>query len=86
MIPHREPGNEFFGNRFKQRVTACRKRLRINRHLYRVHSSDEPSALTQENTSFPPGYPAVRESLIGEGNVSEFRDDWVRLEKEVVIT
>lgn len=89
MIPHRMPGSEIFGKGLKQRVTACRRRLRVNRHLHKVHLSDEPPAFETETTaSFPPEYSAVRESLISGGAASEFRhqEAWLQLEQEVGIT
>jgi hypothetical protein len=90
MIPHRMPGSEIFGNGLKQRVTTCRKRLRVSRHLHKVHLSvDEPPAFTAETTaSFPPEYSAVRESLISGGAASEFRhqEAWLQLEQEVGVT
>jgi len=87
MIPHRMPSNEIFGNGVKQRVTACRKRLRVNRNLHKVHFS-EPLASASETDSFSDEYPAVRESLPGVGDSSEYREReaWPRLEQEVGIT
>ena len=88
MIPHRMPSSEIFGNGLKQRVTACRKRLRVNRNLHRVHFSDEPVAFTTETASFPDEHLAVRESFAGGVTASEFREReaWLRLEPEVGIT
>lgn len=88
MIPHRMLGSEIFGNLLRSRVTACRKRLRVNRHLHKVHSCDDLPTLAPEPIgSFPAEYPAVRESLIG-GDAYEFRQQeaWLRLEQEVGIT
>lgn len=88
MIPHRMPSSEIFGNGLKQRVTACRKRLRVNRNLHRVHFSDGPIAFTTETASFPGEHPPVRESFAGGVSASEFREGeaWLRPEQEVGIT
>lgn len=89
MIPHRMPSNPIFGNALKLRVTACRKRLRVNRNLHKVHFSDEPAGFTSEIiASFRGEYLSVRESLLEGGDASEFRErePWPRLEQEVGIT
>ena len=89
MIPHRMPSSEIFGNGLKQRVTACRKRLRVNRHQHRVQSREEVIVFTSETAaSFHGEYPAVRESLPGGSEAAEFRDAdaWQRVEQEVGIT
>ncbi|MDQ2977290.1 MAG: hypothetical protein M3R69_17995 [Acidobacteriota bacterium] len=39
MIPYRMLSSEFFANGLRGRVSACRKRLRINRPAYRTHAS-----------------------------------------------
>ena len=39
MIPHRMLSNEFSGSGLRNRVTACRKRLRENRVTSRAHAS-----------------------------------------------
>jgi hypothetical protein len=43
MIPHRMLSREIYGNGLKDRVTACRKRLRVSRtrHKPLVHDEDE---------------------------------------------
>ncbi|MBC8031183.1 MAG: hypothetical protein H7Z16_13795 [Pyrinomonadaceae bacterium] len=88
MIPHRMPSHEIFGNGVKQRVTACRKRLRINRNLHKVHFSDEPLPFASETASFSDEYPGVRESSPGRRDASEFREREAspRLEQKVGIT
>ena len=89
MIPHRMPSSEIFGNGLKQRVTACRKRLRVNRNLHRVQSREEVILFTAETAaSFPGEYPAVRESFPGGPDDAKFRDPdaWQRVEQEVGIT
>jgi hypothetical protein len=45
MIPHRMLSSEIFGNGLKDRVTACRKRLRVNRVAQRVQGNNEPEGL-----------------------------------------
>ena len=89
MIPHRMQNNETFGNGLKDRVTACRKRLRINRGVHKVHLDDEPVAFGGETAAgFPDEYPAVRESSVSRRNASEFRDGeaWEVVAYEVGIT
>jgi len=88
MIPHRKASNQIFGNGLKQKVTACRKRLRVNRNLHKLHFSNEPAVCTKETASFPGEHPAVRESFVGGVSGSEFREReaWPRLEQEVGIT
>ncbi len=39
MIPHRMLSNEISGSGLKDRVTACRKRLRENRVMFRIHAA-----------------------------------------------
>jgi hypothetical protein len=41
MIPRRIPVSETCGNGLKDRVTACRKRLRVNRVAQRTSSPSE---------------------------------------------
>lgn len=93
MIPHRLLGNDLLGNGLKQRVTACRKRLRVNRHQNRVHSNEGQLLFTSEanseiRASYPAESPDVRESLIGGGEASEFqhREAWLRPDQEVGLT
>ena len=88
MIPHRVLNNEILGVGLKQRVTACRKRLRVNRNLHRLHFSDEPVTFATETASFQTEHTTVRESFEGEMSAPEFREReaWLRLEQEVGIT
>jgi hypothetical protein len=44
MIPHRIMSSETFADDLKDRVTACRKRLRFNR-THRVHLSNQVGEL-----------------------------------------
>ena len=39
MIPHRMLSNEITGSGLKDRVTACRKRLRESRVMLRAHAN-----------------------------------------------
>ena len=89
MIPHRMQNNEFFGNGLKDRVTACRKRLRLNRSVHQVLLDHEPVEFSEETTAiFLDEYPAVRESSFSRRNASESRDrkTWEPIEQEVGIT
>lgn len=89
MIPHRMQNNETFGVALKDRVTACRKRLRINRSVHKVHLDDELVAFGAETAGgFLDEYPAVRESSISRRNAAEFRDGkaWETVEQEVGLT
>ena len=70
MIPHRIPSNEIFGNGLRERVTACRKRLRVNR-IHRAHAGNQPEEPFRETkvgaSEFPDcseDLPAVRECLV----------------------
>lgn len=48
MIPHRMPGNEISDSGLKDRVTACRKRLRVNRATHKPHTPNEADELFSE--------------------------------------
>lgn len=48
MIPHRMLGNEISSNGLRERVTACRKRLRVNRVTHK-----QPHALNEASELFP---------------------------------
>jgi hypothetical protein len=88
MIPRQLPSNAIFGQGLKLRVTACRKRLRINRSLHKVQFADDSETLLSESaTCFSEASDAVRESVPGGGSGSEFREReaWLRLEQEVGI-
>ncbi len=80
MIPHRIPSNEIFGNGLRERVTACRKRLRVNR-IHRAQADlEEPfrgtRAAASKFSEYSANLPAVRESSIrlGDGEISELVD------------
>lgn len=55
MIPHRMLSNEINGHGLKERVTACRKRLRVNRVTHRAPALDGADEL------FPELEPAISE-------------------------
>ena len=83
MIPHRISSNEIFGNGLRERVTACRKRLRVNR-IHRAHADnqpEEPFRKTKVAAPTSPGYssslPAVQEALVHllDGETSERFDE-----------
>jgi len=78
MIPNRMPGNEFFGNGLKLRVTACRKRLRVNRYQHRAQSDVAQSVLAPDLNA--------KESLVGVDEGSEQCAGWIRPEQEIGIT
>jgi hypothetical protein len=50
MIPQRRVSNENCGNGFKGRVTACRKRLRVNRRAQRVQVNNAAEELAPETS------------------------------------
>lgn len=56
MIPQRLPGSEICGNGLKERVTACRKRLRVNRVAQRSHGNNGAEELTSNTTSSVPDF------------------------------
>ena len=88
MIPNRAKNNEIFGNDLKDRVTSCRKRLRINRSGHRVHLVDAPVAFVGKPTVFLDEYPAVRESYVGTRAARDLDDRKAleTVEQEVGIT
>jgi hypothetical protein len=55
MIPHRMLSNEIGCSGLRERVTACRKRLRVTRATHKAH------ALNEANDLFPEIVPAVLE-------------------------
>ena len=62
MIPHRTATEEIFGNELKERVTACRKRLRVNRASQRERGHAESVVAETPNVAqFPAESPAVRQ-------------------------
>ena len=57
MIPQRLPGSEICGNGLKDRVTACRKRLRVNRVAQRSHGNNGAEELIPETSSSVVDFP-----------------------------
>lgn len=49
MIPQRMLGNEFSNSGVRNRVTACRKRLREHRSVVRLHAPAETEELFSED-------------------------------------
>ncbi len=76
MIPHRMLKTEVCGTGTRQRVTACRKRLRGSRILHRPHASNHPQDIFAEadicadSRDFTDGYPAMRESSVHTGQAA----------------
>jgi hypothetical protein len=54
MIPQRMLSNEICGNGLKDRVTACRKRLRVNRTRHKPLAHDEDADLFPETAALFP--------------------------------
>ncbi len=52
MIPHRMLSSEICGNGLKSRVTACRKRLRVNRTTHKPLVNNDSEELFSETTPF----------------------------------
>jgi hypothetical protein len=75
MIPHRIPSNEIFGNDLRERVTACRKRLRVNR-IHRAHADTQHEEPFRETKVAASEFPDYSESFhtVGESLV-HLRDD-----------
>ena len=80
MIAHRIPSNEIFGNGLRERVTACRKRLRFNR-IHRAQAVlEQPFRGTRvaapKFSEYSANLPAVGESSIrlGDSEISELVD------------
>lgn len=68
MIPHRMLSNEVYGSGLKDRVIACRKRLRVNRVIHRTLVHDEVEEL------FPETSPSVRVEGQASFSLSETED------------
>ena len=67
MIPHRMLSSEICGTGLKDRVTACRKRLRVSRTRPKalVHNEDEELFLeTTTFFSFENSEPVANEALL----------------------
>ena len=66
MIPHSLLGNDQLGSGVRDRVTACRKRLRVNRVNHRAQGRDEPVASVPEpptGSEFPKDFLVMRQSI-----------------------
>ena len=88
MIPHRATKNEIVGLVMKDRVTACRRRMRENRSVHRIQPSEETrDCRGEKEDAFLDGYPLVRESMRAD-EVGDFSDGeaWHRDGQEVGIT
>lgn len=71
MIPHRMLSNEISGSGLKERVTACRKRLRVNRVTHKHHAFNEADELFPETApsvsefqSYTADYPATPAPMV----------------------
>ena len=58
MIPHRMLSNEVGCTELRERVTACRKRLRVNRSTHK-----QPHSLNEARELFPELVPAPEREL-----------------------
>ena len=83
MIPHRVLTSEICGNGLKGRVTACRRRLRVNRAAQRSQVNNDAEELFPETApsvsrfhdyaaSNPPECPAGPTSVVRLNCVSTF--------------
>jgi hypothetical protein len=63
MIPQRTPRNDFAGSELRERVTACRKRLRRNRFTQAAIGREIDQEFGVPKATFLDGEPAMRESL-----------------------
>ena len=62
MIPRAKLTNEIFGNPLRDRVTACRKRLRDNRGSHRIPlEADSTEAEAPKLAQFPADSTAMRQ-------------------------
>lgn len=67
MIPHRMLSSEFCGNGLKSRVTACRKRLRVNRTMHKPLVNNFAEELFPETTPLVSEFqdcPAIPPSIV----------------------
>ncbi len=71
MIPYQTPDKDSVGNGLGERVTACRKRLRVNRATPSAVIQNEPEEAIEETTvsvsefhGYPAEYRATREHPI----------------------
>lgn len=80
MVPHRIAGNEISGSGLRNRVTACRKRLRENRVMLKTQAGSDGDELFPESSR--PNWSARPERMIG----SRFEHEEQIEEQEVGIT
>lgn len=87
MIPHRASKNEVVGLVMKDRVTACRRRMRDNRSAHRIQPSEETrDCRGEKEEAFLDGYPLVRESIsTSEFCTSSDGEEWHRDAQKVGI-
>lgn len=61
-MPRTKLASQIFGNPLRNRVTACRKRLRDNRGAHRqIQDTNSPAVETPKLAQFPADSPAVRQ-------------------------
>jgi hypothetical protein len=75
MIPQRMLSSEICGNGLKNRVTACRKRLRLKRVTQRSHVNNDSGELFPETTpsvSDCPDYAADKRSGVPRDYLTPF--------------
>jgi hypothetical protein len=80
MIPHRLPNDDMADNGMKDRVTACRKRLRENRVMSRTTADTELGEL------FPKTQVAGSHRSFSSRNATRSNVTFLHMEEEVGIT
>jgi len=63
MIPQRKPRNDFAGSELRERVTACRKRLRNNRFTQAAAGRELDQSFRVSDATFLDEDAGMRESL-----------------------
>jgi hypothetical protein len=63
MIPQRKPRNDFAGSELRERVTACRKRLRNNRFTQAAAGRELDQSFSASKATFLDEDAGMRESL-----------------------
>jgi hypothetical protein len=63
MIPQRKPRNDFAGSELRERVTACRKRLRNSRFTQAAAGRESDQSFSTSNATFLDEDAGMRESL-----------------------
>lgn len=64
MIPQRTLRSGLAGTELRERVSECRKRLRLNRFMQKATGGEEAACTNQPNATFPDAQPAMRESSL----------------------